>query len=142
MRPRVSVIVPVYNIENYIEECICSILEQSYNDLELILVDDGATDSSGDICDKFSQKDNRVKVIHRENGGLACAVNTGLKHVTGEWIVFVDGDDCISESAIQHVMELQQKYDSDLVIYDFSYRKEMENTVIKRIRLIKFEICI
>jgi len=128
MQPKVSVIVPVYNIEDYIEECICSILEQSYHNIELILVDDGATDSSGEICEEFAKKDNRIKVIHQKNGGLACAVNTGLRNVTGDWIVFVDGDDCISPTTIQYAMGLQQRYAADLVIYDFSFNKQMEDT--------------
>ena len=128
MQPMVSVIVPVYNIENYIEECICSILEQSYKNIELILVDDGATDSSGEICEEFAKKDGRIKVVHQKNGGLACAVNTGLRNATGEWIFFVDGDDCIFKTTIEHTMELQQKYGADLVVCDFSYKKEVEDT--------------
>ena len=128
MQPKISVIVPIYNIEKYVEECIKSILEQSYNNIELILVDDGASDSSGEICDGWAKKDARIKVVHQKNGGLACAVNTGLQHVTGEWILFVDGDDFIFPHTLQHVIELQQKHEADLVIYDFSFDKQVESS--------------
>ena len=91
-----SVIVPVYNVERYLARCIDSILQQSYRNLELILVDDGASDSSGAICDEYAQKDPRVNVIHKENGGLSSARNAGLDAAKGEFISFVDSDDWIT----------------------------------------------
>ena len=98
---KVSVIVPVYNIEQYLEECIDSIIHQTYEALEIILVDDGSTDLSSTICDKYKKIDNRIKVIHKENAGLASARNTGIKMSTGEFIIFVDGDDKIKINTIQ-----------------------------------------
>ena len=93
---KISVIVPVYNVEKYLPKCIESIINQTYKDLEIILVDDGSTDSSGNICDMFGQKDSRIKIVHKENGGLSDARNTGLDVCTGEYIGFVDCDDYIA----------------------------------------------
>ena len=93
----VSVIVPVYNVQQYLPQCIESILAQTYQRLEIILVDDGSTDGSGKLCDEFAQRDRRIKVIHVTNGGPAKARNTGLDCATGEYIVFVDSDDYVSE---------------------------------------------
>lgn len=92
-----SVIVPVYNVEIYLKQCVGSILGQSYKDFELILVDDGSTDGSPQICDAFALQDNRVKVIHKQNGGLVSAWKKGLETSTGEYVCFVDGDDFIAE---------------------------------------------
>ena len=89
----VSIIVPIYNVEKYLSECIDSILRQSYDNLEIILVNDGATDSCGLICDRYACKDKRIVVLHKENGGLSDARNAGLSHAHGEYIAFVDSDD-------------------------------------------------
>ena len=91
--PLISVIVPVYNVEKYLERCVNSIINQTYQNLEIILVDDGSPDNCGAICDEFAEMDNRIKVIHKENGGLSSARNTGLDIATGEYIAFVDSDD-------------------------------------------------
>ena len=91
----ISVIVPVYNVESYLEKCVDSIRNQTYKNLEIILVDDGATDNSGVLCDKIAKKDDRIKVYHKENGGLSDARNYGVKKATGEFIGFVDSDDYI-----------------------------------------------
>lgn len=90
---RFSVIIPVYNVEEYITECIEMVLDQSYKDFELILVDDGSTDSSFDICNEYQKKDNRIKVIHKSNGGASSARNMGLDNAEGEYIIFIDSDD-------------------------------------------------
>ena len=90
-----SVIVPVYNVEAYLVKCVESILNQTYPNLEVILVDDGSPDGSGAICDTFADKDSRVKVIHKPNGGLSSARNAGLEEASGEYITFVDSDDWI-----------------------------------------------
>ena len=95
MRPKISVIVPVYNTEKYLDRCIQSILAQTYTDFELLLVDDGSTDSSGAICDKYAEQDSRVRVFHKENGGVSSARNQGLDNAKGEWITFVDSDDWV-----------------------------------------------
>ena len=94
---RISVIVPIYNTEKYLARCIESILCQTYTNLEIILVDDGSTDKSGDICDFYARKDNRVKVVHKENGGAAAARNFALNMVTGQYIGFVDSDDTVEK---------------------------------------------
>ena len=96
MHNLISVIVPVYNVEDYLERCINSIINQTYTNLEIILVNDGSTDSSGIICDQYSQIDSRIRVIHKKNGGLSDARNVGLDVATGEFISFIDSDDWIS----------------------------------------------
>ena len=100
----ISVIVPVYNVEKYIRNCLDSIINQTYKDLEIILVDDGSTDNSGAICDEYAQKDSRIKVIHKQNGGQSSARNVGLKNATGEFIGFVDSDDTIELNAYEKLV--------------------------------------
>mgnify|MGYP002511005302 CR=1 FL=1 len=94
---KISVIVPVYNVERYLGQCVDSILRQTYRNLEIILVDDGSPDNSPEICDKYEKKDNRIKVLHKKNGGLASARNAGMDIATGKYIGFVDSDDMIAE---------------------------------------------
>lgn len=92
-KPKVSVIVPIYNVERYLERCVNSLLNQTLRNIEIILVDDGSPDGCPAMCDKFASMDNRVHVIHKENGGLSSARNEGLKYVTAEYYMFVDSDD-------------------------------------------------
>ena len=92
-----SVIVPIYNVESYLPKCVDSILACNVSDFELLLIDDGSTDCSGMICDTYGQRDNRVKVFHKPNGGVSSARNLGLEHASGEWIMFVDSDDWVSD---------------------------------------------
>ena len=99
----ISVIVPVYNAEKYLNRCIDSILDQTFKDLELILVDDGSKDSSGDICEKYAGRDQRIKVIHQENKGQAAARNRGVLNAAGEWIAFVDADDMIQQQMLEYL---------------------------------------
>ena len=96
----ISIIVPVYNVEKYLKKCVDSIVNQTYKNLEIILVDDGATDSSGEICDELEKLDNRIKVYHKENGGLSDARNYGVARATGSYIGFVDSDDYIDAEMI------------------------------------------
>ena len=96
-----SVVIPVYNVEKYLSQCVDSILAQSFTDYELILVDDGAKDNSGKICDEYAQKDSRVKVIHKENGGLVSARQAGIKMAVGEYVFHLDGDDAVCENALE-----------------------------------------
>ena len=91
--PKISVIVPVYNTEKYLRRCIDSVLAQTYQDFELLLIDDGSKDSSGAICDEYAEKDTRVRVFHKENGGVSSARNLGLDNAKGEWVTFIDSDD-------------------------------------------------
>lgn len=123
----VSVIIPVYNSEQYLRECIDSVLEQSYTDFELLLINDGSTDSSGKICDEYALKDVRVKVFHKENGGVSSARNLGISKSKGDWITFVDSDDLITD----HYFEALKKEDisADLILLNikrFSGQKEFE----------------
>lgn len=104
--PLISVIVPVYNVEDYLHRCVESILNQTYPHLEIILVDDGAKDNSGAICDEYALRDNRVRVIHQENGGQSKARNAGLDAATGEYIAFVDSDDYLAEDAYEAMLAM------------------------------------
>ena len=113
--PLLSVIVPVYNVEAYLCRCVDSILNQTYQNLEVILVDDGAKDSSGTICDTYAEKDSRVQVIHKENGGLSSARNAGLDICRGEYIAFVDSDDWIELDAYENMLKTAQELDVKLV---------------------------
>lgn len=110
----VSVIVPIYNVEKYLKKCIESIIAQKYANLEIILVDDGSTDSSYEICELYSKKDPRIILIHKENGGLADARNVGLKNAQGEYIAFVDSDDFIDADMIDSLIKLIQNHKSDI----------------------------
>ncbi|WP_408072102.1 glycosyltransferase family 2 protein [Butyrivibrio sp. JL13D10] len=101
----VSVIIPVYNIREYVGDCIKSALNQTYKDIEIILVDDGATDGSGAICDEYAKEDPRVKVIHKENGGLMSAWSTGVKEAEGRYALFIDGDDWIDERMVEELLK-------------------------------------
>ena len=100
MENKVSVIIPVYKVEKYLEKCIDSVINQSYSNLEIILVDDGSPDNCGKICDKYAKKDNRIRVIHKTNGGLSDARNNGIKIATGNYIAFIDSDDYVTEDYI------------------------------------------
>lgn len=111
----VSVILPIYNVENYIEQCVNSICEQTYTNLEIILVDDGSPDNCPLICDRYARKDTRVKVIHKKNGGLVSAWITGLMNSTSEYIVFIDPDDWISPRYIEIMVEVLKKTSADVI---------------------------
>ena len=115
----VSIIVPVYKVEDYIRECLDSILAQTYPDFELILVDDGSPDDCGRICDDYAKGDNRIKVVHKVNGGISSARNAGLEVAKGEWIMHVDGDDWIEPDMIESLIEAAQITGADMVIGDF-----------------------
>lgn len=112
----ISVVVPVYNVEAYLEECLDSILVQTYHDIEIILVDDGSSDRSGQICDEYASKDNRIKVIHKENGGLSSARNFGIDNSTGEYIAFVDSDDWIDNYMFESMLHEIEKSQRILVV--------------------------
>ena len=111
----ISVIVPAYNVEKYLARCVDSILDQTYEKLEVILVDDGSPDNCGAICDDYAAKDSRVKVIHKENGGLSSARNAGLEAATGEYIAFVDSDDWLEQDAYEHLMKVMERHHAPLV---------------------------
>lgn len=113
--PLVSVIIPVYNVEKYLRECVDSVTTQTHTNLEIILSDDGATDRSGAICDELAAADGRIRVIHEENGGASVARNRGLDIAEGEYVVFVDSDDAIHPEMIEHLLRISNDTDSDLV---------------------------
>lgn len=112
---KVSVIVPVYNVEAYLEECVQSILHQTYTNLEIILVDDGSPDNCPEMCDQYAEAESRVRVIHKENGGLADARNAGMKIATGDYLEFVDSDDWIGLELIENQIALAKKYCASVV---------------------------
>lgn len=114
---KISIVVPVYNVKSYISRCIDSLVCQTYNNLEIILVDDGSNDGSGDICDEYSVKDNRIKVIHKLNGGLSDARNKGIEQATGDYLLFVDSDDWIALNTCQLIHDMAQKHNADVVVF-------------------------
>lgn len=112
----ISVIVPIYKVEDYLRECIESLLNQTYKNLEIILVDDGSPDRCGEICEEYKAKDERIVVIHKENGGLSDARNAGMKVMTGDYLVFVDSDDYMSPDGIECLAKLLEERNADMVI--------------------------
>lgn len=125
--PEISVIVPVYKVEPYLRQCINSILCQSYTDFELILVDDGSPDNCGAICEEYAAKDSRIRVIHRENGGLSAARNSGLEIASGEYFFFVDSDDLIAPDILERMMQTMLRENVSLVLcrrHDFPEDQE------------------
>lgn len=114
MQSLISVIVPVYNTEKYLDRCIQSVLAQTYTNWELLLIDDGSTDSSGAICDKYAEQDSRIKVFHKENGGASSARNLGLDNAKGEWITFVDSDDWIDPTMYQYLIRAMIETECDI----------------------------
>ena len=123
----VSIIVPVYNIERYIQKCVDSILAQSYQSFELILVNDGSTDYSGKICDAYEAIDSRIKVVHKPNGGLTSARNAGLSVARGEWIMHVDGDDWINHDMLKEMLYVAEKTSADVIIGNLRFVYEENN---------------
>ena len=115
--PLISIIVPCYNVEKYLRKCVDSILNQTYRNLEVILVDDGSTDSTPQMCDEYQKQDERVKVIHKKNGGLVPARNSGFAILTGKWFMHVDGDDWIDEETCQGLMEVVRMYDDVDIVF-------------------------
>ena len=134
----ISVIVPVYNVEKYICKCVDSILAQSYTNLEIILVDDGSPDNCGKICDEYAANNPKIKVLHKENGGLSDARNAGLDIAKGEFICFVDGDDWCEREMLQTAFEATEKSKCDIIsygaFYDFVQNDKIFRTLIKNTR--------
>ena len=117
--PKISVIVPVYNVEKYLQRCIESILSQTFTDFEVLLIDDGSNDRSGEICDEYAKKDGRIRVFHKENGGVSSARNLGLEHMRGEWVCFVDSDDWVNNDYIETI--LKKNPEADLIFWGCNF---------------------
>lgn len=128
----ISVIVPVYNVQNYLVNCIKSILNQTYKNIEIILVDDGSTDDSGSICDSYAKIDNRINVIHKANGGLSDARNIGIKNAQGNYITFVDSDDYIDKNYVESLYILITKYDSDIACSNMKKTNSLDDKIINK----------
>ena len=114
---KISIIVPIYNVEKYLDRCMVSLLNQTLKDIEIIMVDDGSPDNCPQMCDEYAKKDNRVKVVHKENGGLGYARNSGLDVAMGEYVAFVDSDDYLDEDSLLSMVELTKHYDADLFCF-------------------------
>ena len=117
-QPIVSVIIPVYNVEDYLCECVDSVINQTYKNLEIILIDDGSTDSSGKICDDYAEKDERVCVVHKKNSGPSKTRNVGLEHAKGKYVYFLDSDDYIELNALELLVNTAESDAADLVFFD------------------------
>lgn len=119
MNEKISIIVPIYNVEMYLEECINSLIHQTYSNIEIILIDDGSSDSSGKICDKYKKIDNRIRVVHKENGGVSSARNAGIRLVNTKYISFVDPDDYVSEQFIEKLYNSLVDNSADIAVCNF-----------------------
>ena len=116
---KISIIIPVYNVENYLEKCLNSILSQTFNDYEVILINDGSTDKTSTICDEFVKKDNRIKVIHKKNEGVSIARNVGIERACGEYILFFDGDDYVEPYCLEELYDTAIREKVDAVLYGY-----------------------
>lgn len=150
MNPLISVIIPVYRVEDYLRECVDSVINQTYKNLEIILVDDGSPDNCGKICDEYAQKDERVRVIHKKNGGLSDARNVGIAQSSGEYLMFVDSDDLLTEDSIGFLYDLiiknnaqlavggRERFDSETnAILDTDFSEEESNTVFDKVAMMR-----
>ena len=123
MEPKISIIVPVYNVEQYLERCVESLMNQSYKNIEILLINDGSTDNSGKLCDEIAKRDSRIAVYHKENGGLSDARNYGVDKATADFVGFVDSDDYVDEDMYEVLL-------SNLLKYDVYYRKSYLHLLI------------
>lgn len=135
----ISIIVPIYNVEKYLNQCIQSIVKQTYKNLEIILIDDGSTDKSPELCDEWATNDKRIKVIHQKNQGAAMAKNQGLESATGELIAFVDSDDCIKIDMYERLYKLLKEKQCDIV--ECGYQCFENNITDEKITKNRLEIC-
>lgn len=128
----ISVVVPIYNLEKILDKSLPSILAQSYSNMEIILVNDGSTDQSGFICDSYAQKDNRVLVIHKENGGLSDARNTGIRRAKGDYLLLIDGDDILHYQMVELLYTALRKHDADVSICELKWVEEKDIAQIQQ----------
>lgn len=134
MEPLISIIVPIYKVEKYVTKCIETIMNQTYKNIEIILVDDGSPDNSAQICDEYAKKDNRIVVIHQKNGGLSNARNSGLNIAKGEYIGFVDGDDYISNDMYETLYNAIKENNAQMSICDFYIVNEKEEELPNKVK--------
>lgn len=139
MTPKLSIVVPVYNVEQYLNKCVDSILAQTFRDFEVILLDDGSTDGSGEICDEYAKKDSRIKVIHQQNGGLSCARNNGIKIATGNYIGFSDSDDWIEPEMYQKMLTAAETQKADIVVCRLQRVNENGGDIVE---ITGYDICL
>ena len=130
MNIKISIVVPVYNAEKYLDECITSILNQTYNNFELILINDGSIDNSLEICNKYSLGDNRIKVINKINEGVSRARNIGIEVSTGDYLMFVDSDDTIQKNSLDIIVDNIKKYSSDILIFGLAHYNFYNESII------------
>ena len=116
--PKISIIVPIYNVEKYLDRCVRSLCNQTLQDIEIILVDDQSPDDCPRMCDEYAKQDSRIIVIHKKNGGLGYARNSGMKVATGEYVAFVDSDDYVDLDMFESMYNSAKKYDADFVRVD------------------------
>lgn len=133
MNPKISIIVPVYNVENYVRNCIESILAQTYTNYEAIIIDDGSTDNSGIICDQYAFKDNRIKVYHKINEGVSIARNFGLEKAKGEWVCFIDSDDWIKDETLEYVSKYW--HNKDLIQFGYQQIDDISKETINQSKI-------
>ena len=119
MAPKVSFIIPAYNIEDYIGKCLDSILNQTWQDFEIIVVNDGSKDKTGEVLDSYATKDNRIKILHKENEGVSAARNDGIKMASGDYILFWDGDDFAEKETCEELLQTMAENDVDTVVYGY-----------------------
>ena len=120
MRPLVSIVVPIYNVEKYLDRCIKSLTQQTLKDIEIILVDDESPDKCPQLCDEYASLDSRIKVIHKKNGGLGLARNSGMQVATGEYITFVDSDDFVALETYEKLYTIAKSKDLDICYFRFN----------------------
>ena len=133
----ISVIIPIYNVECYLERCLESVVNQTYKNLDIILIDDGSTDASGKICDKWSKKDKRIHVYHTINCGVSHARNEGLKHICGDFVSFIDSDDWIDKNMFENLLEHMIKYHSEIGVCGY----KLEYDTYSKIKFKKMKEC-
>lgn len=118
--PLVTIVVPIYNVERYLDTCVESIVNQTYGHLEILLVDDGSPDDCGRICDEWAARDSRITALHKPNGGLSDARNYGIDRARGEYIYCVDSDDWIQPNLVERALTVAQETDSDMVVFEYN----------------------
>lgn len=134
--PIISVVVPVYNVEKYLEKCLNSILEQTYKNFEVILVDDGSSDCCFNICEQYAKKDTRIKAFHKKNGGLADARNYGIKRAIGNYITFIDSDDFVKKEYLEFLLSLLEKHNADISMCgNFRYWEGKKVKSVKKVEV-------